>query len=200
MHYRLVKRQLAVDQSAEQLYSIMFKYSFLEDQRFLEAFDLKRALLMPNMPLPEVTWDSVLQFVNDNPDKWAGKNLFTSPYVFFHNEAQMITEVNSFVKELHSKYYPSFKDPKVVTCQLFGSTKLEEGQVIHKHEDRENNIFWQGKGKSRWRLYKSLDDTQPFMDVVLEESDMLFIPGGTYHYVEPITPRFGFAILFGDRI
>lgn len=177
----------------------MTTYGFLDDPVFLTSFKNKQALFMPNMPMPEIKWQEVLQFVNDNPNKYVGKKLFTSPYVFFHNEAQIISGVNSFVKEIHSRFYTDSQDGKVVTCQLFGSTKLEDGQIIHKHEDRENNLFWQGKGKSRWRLYKSFDDNNPFMDVFLEEGDLLFIPGGTYHYVEPITPRFGFAILFGEK-
>jgi cupin superfamily acireductone dioxygenase involved in methionine salvage len=174
-------------------------FEFLNSPKFVNAINSKQATLFINPGLPEVTWQEVLQFVNDYEDKRTGKTLLPSPYAFFHNEAQIISSVNSFVKEVHSRYTPCFKDTKVVTCQLFGSTKLEDGQIIHKHEDRENNLFWQGRGRSRWRLYDSEDNPQPFMDIVLEDGDLLFVPGGTYHYVEPLTPRFGFAILFGDK-
>ena len=168
---------------------------------FLSAFNNNKATFFPNVRMPEITWDDVLQFTNDYPEKRVGKRLLTSPHAFFHDEAQIITPVNSFVKQVHARFKPCFKDPIVVTCQLFGCTKIEnEGQVIHKHEDRENNIFWQGKGKSRWRLYEQESSTQPFMDIFMEEGDLLYIPGGIWHYVEPITPRFGFAILFGDKI
>lgn len=172
----------------------------LDSERFLDAYNNKKAALFTNVKMPEVTWEDVLQFVNDYEDKRTGKKILPSPHAFFHDEAQIIASVNSFVKEVHARFYPDTQDGKVVTCQLFGSTRLEEGQVIHKHEDRENNIFWQGKGKSRWRLYYNQDDVNPFMDVFLEEGDLLYVPGGTYHYVEPVTPRFGFAILFGEKI
>ena len=174
-------------------------FEFLDSPEFINAVDSKQATLFINPGLPEVKWQDVLQFVNDYEVKRTGKNLLPSPFAFFHDEAQIIVSVNSFVKEVHARYFPCFKDPKVVTCQLFGSTKLEEGQVIHRHEDRENNLFWQGDGRSRWRLYDSEINEQPFMDVILEKGDLLFVPGGTYHYVEPLTPRFGFAILFGDK-
>lgn len=178
----------------------MPNFDFLDSEQFIYAYNNKIATFFPNMDMPEITWDNVLEFINKHPEKRIGKKLLTSPYAFFHDEAQIITPVNSFVKQVHSKFFPCFKDPHVVTCQLFGSTMIEEtGQIIHKHEDRENNIFWQGKGKSRWRLYDSLENSQPFMDIILEEKDLLFVPGGTYHYVEPIGPRFGFAILFGER-
>lgn len=178
----------------------MNRFDFLDNYPFISAYNNKQALFMPNMNMPEITWDDVLQFTNDYPEKRVGKKLLSSPYAFFHDEAQIITKVNSFVKQVHTRFFPCFYDPKVVTCQLFGSTKLEDsGQIIHKHEDRENNIHWQGKGKTRWRLYSSLENEQPFMDIIMEEGDLLYIPGGTYHYVEPITPRFGFAILFGEK-
>jgi cupin superfamily acireductone dioxygenase involved in methionine salvage len=173
-------------------------FSFLDEEPFLAAVRNRKATLFLGMDMPEVTWDEVLQFVNDYDEKRRGKKLLSSPYAFFHDEAQVIAKVNSFVKQVHKRYQPCYEDPDVVTCQLFGSTKLEEGQMIHKHEDRENNLFWQGKGKSRWRLYGSFENEQPFMDVILEERDLLYIPGGTVHIVEPITPRFGFAVLFGD--
>ena len=173
-------------------------FDFLDGNKFRNAVNNKQAAIFLNMPLPEITWESVLQFVNDHPEKRTGKKKIVSEHAFFHDEAQIITNVNYLVREIHSRFYPSFKDPQVVTCQLFGSTKLENGQTIGRHEDRENNLFWQGKGKSRWRLYKSEDAEQPFIDIILQENDLIYIPGGTYHYVEPITPRFGFAILFGD--
>ena len=174
-------------------------FDFLDSPRLKDAIENKKHALFINPGLPDVSWQDVLQFTNDYPEKRRGKKILPSPYAFFYDEAQIISSVNSFVKEVHSRYYPCFKDPTVVTCQLFGSTRLEDGQVIHKHEDRENNLFWQGKGKSRWRLYDSIENEQPFLDVILEDGDVLFIPGGTYHIVEPITPRFGFAILFGDK-
>lgn len=178
-----------------------FDFNFLDQDNFLNAYNNKIATLFPKISMPEVTWDEVLQFVNDYEHKKTGKKILPNPYALFYDEAQIISSVNLFVKEVHSRFYPCFKDPKVVTCQLFGSLKLEDsGQVIGKHEDRENNIHWQCKGKTRWRLYDSVENDQPFMDVLLEEGDLLYIPGGTYHYVEPITPRFGFAILFGDKV
>jgi cupin superfamily acireductone dioxygenase involved in methionine salvage len=175
-------------------------FDFLDSEKFKNAYNKQITTFFPQMPMPEVTWDDVLQFTNDNDEKRTGKKMLSSQYSFFHNEAQIISSVNSFVKQVHSRFSLCFKDQKVVTCQLFGCTKIENsGQIIYKHEDRENNIYWQGKGKTRWRLYDSLENEQPFMDIVLEEKDILYVPGGTYHYVEPITPRFGFSILFGDR-
>jgi len=174
-------------------------FEFLDSEKLNNAYLNKKATLFIKPGMPDVTWQDVLQFTNDYENKRIGKKLLPNPYAFFHNEAQIISSVNLFVKEVHARYYPCFKDGEVLTCQLFGSTKLEDGQIIHKHEDRENNLFWQGRGKSRWRLYYSENDLMPFMDVILEDGDVLYVPGGTYHIVEPITPRFGFAVLFGDK-
>lgn len=175
-------------------------FEFLDSQKLNDAVNNKKATLFIKPGMPEVTWQDVLQFVNDYDDKRVGKKMLPSPYAFFHNEAQIISSVNTFVKEVYSRYYPCFEYDEIMTCQLFGSTKLEDGQMIYKHQDKENNLFWQGRGKSRWRLYDSHDNNQPFMDVILEDGDVLYIPAETYHLVEPITPRFGFAILFGDKI
>lgn len=177
-------------------------YSFLDEDKLNNAILNKQVTVFHDMPLPKIAWEDVLQFVNDHPEKRTGKKLLASPYSFFHNEAQIITKVNNFVKHLHSKFYASSLEEKVVTCQLFGIIKIDSEieQNIHRHQDLENNLFWQGKGKTRWRFYKTSESDRPFIDIILEENDLVYVPGGTYHYVESITPRFGFAILFGDRI
>lgn len=172
-------------------------FEFLDSKKFNDAYDNKEATLFIKPGMPEITWQEVLQFTNDHQNKKVNK--LRSPYAFFHNEAQIISKVNLFAKEVHSRFYPCFADDIVLTCQLFGSTILEGGQTFDKHEDRENNLFWQGRGKSRWRLYDTEENPKPFMDVIIEDGDVLYIPGGTYHIVEPITPRFAFATLFGDR-
>ena len=44
-------------------------------------------------------------------------------------------------------------------------------------------------------LFRS-ETEKPYMDIIVEEGDVLFIPSNTIHYVEPETPRACVAILF----
>lgn len=172
---------------------------FLDSKELLNSYNNKVVKLFNNVTMPNICWDEVLNFVALNRSKRVGKNMITSDYGFFYNGAQRISKVNSFVQEVHSRFGLGTDDDEVITCQLFGTTIVEEGSSLLKHSDAENNIFWQGKGKSRWRLYSSEEHEKPFMDIILEEGNLLYIPAHTVHLVESIGPRFGFATLFGER-
>lgn len=174
-------------------------FNFLDEQKFLNAYENKIPTLFQNAKLPKISWEEVLDFININQQERTGQKILPEPYCFCYNQAQRIPKVNSIVKQIHSNFELVTIDPKVITCQLFITTIAKEGSVLNKHSDIENNLYWQGKGKTRWRLYSTIENEKPFMDVILEENDMLYIPGSTVHKVDPLSARFSFAILFGNK-
>ena len=173
--------------------------NFLKSKNFINAYKDSQACLFTNIDMPDVSWDEVLNFVNTYKLERIGKDIVPSPHAFLYNQAQRISSVNKFVKEVYARFNLVDDNDVVLTCQLLGTTIVENGTFVGKHQDIENNIFWQGEGKSRWRLYDSMENNKPFLDVVLEKNDLLYVPSNTVHEVDPIGPRFGFAILFGER-
>ena len=66
-----------------------FDFNFLDQDNFLNAYNNKVATLFPKISMPEVTWDEVLQFVNDYENKKTGKKILPNPYALFYDEAQI---------------------------------------------------------------------------------------------------------------
>ena len=134
------------------------------------------------------------------PDKRVNRKLIPSENAFFYNDAQIIPKVNSVVQQFHTRFSLGNEDPVVLVSQLFATIIPGEGTMIPRHQDPENNLFWQGKGRTRWTLYTDYNTTQPYMDIILEEGDAIYVPKNTIHHVEPLGARFSIAILFDNML
>lgn len=174
----------------------MNNFDFLDNEDFLNALEKQKVKLFVKPGMPLVSWDEILQFVSDHKSERVGYKILPNDFAFFYNRAERIDKINIFVKEVHRRFRLNHTDKNTLTCQLFGTTIVEKGTSLEKHHDSENNLFWQCKGKSRWMLFDSYETDKPYMDIIVEEGDVLFIPSNTIHYVEPETPRACVAILF----
>ena len=174
----------------------MTNFNYLDSDDFKNALSEQKVKLFINPGMPNITWDEILEFVNNHKQERVGWKILPSSQAFFYNRAERIKTVNEFVRVVHSKFKLNHEDKNTLTCQLFGTILVEEGTALEKHEDSENNLFWQCKGRSRWMIFNSYETNKPDMDIIVEEGDVLFIPSHTIHYVEPETPRACVAILF----
>ena len=88
------------------------------------------------------------------------------------------------------------------SSQLYVNITTEKGTYGTHHNDFENVIFWNIKGKSKWKIYDKsvsldqIDEDKVELEVILEPGDILFCPHSRVHKVEPITPRFGASLAF----
>ena len=91
---------------------------------------------------------------------------------------------------------------------LYVNITTIEGTYGWIHADKENVVFWNVKGRSKWTIYEKTDYVDPDkipegkvdVEVILEPGDVLFCPYDRPHKVEPLTPRFGVSLGFGEMI
>ena len=169
------------------------------DQGVLDKIkSLSKVHLFIEPYLPAVSWDEILEFINIHKSERVGYKILPNDNAFFYNRAERIKSVNEVVREVYNRFELNHTDKNTLTCQLFGSAIVEGDTALEKHHDSEDNLFWQLKGRSRWRTFDNYETDKPTIDIIVEEGDMLFIPSNTIHFVDSEGPRAAVAILF-DR-
>lgn len=169
---------------------------FIYSQEFKDALEKSTPTLFINPGMPEVSWEEILNFINKNYKERLGWEKLPSKFAMFYNRAERMPTVNIFVKKIYSMFKLNHEDPHTVTSQLFGTLLIEDGTNWDPHDDSENNLFWQIQGRSRWKVYSSYDNKKPYMDIIVDKGDVLFVPAHTIHSVIPEEPRACIAILF----
>jgi hypothetical protein len=64
-----------------------------------------------------------------------------------------------------------------------------------RHKDASDVFYTQGAGKTHWIV----EDEGESYEYVLDEGDMLYLPKGTFHTPNPLTPRYGISVGFNTH-
>lgn len=74
---------------------------------------------------------------------------------------------------------------------------------INVHSDPRHSFYWQTKGHSVWRTWKTQPEVDenglnanPELEVVVEEGDIIFVPHGIFHSVYTPVPRTAMSFMY----
>jgi hypothetical protein len=170
-----------------------------------ESKSLQQSFVLKNINFEVPTWDEILNFMD---------------YAFWNYEKLPVPEHYDAFGGIQIKYpyytqIAHIRDmPKVKKFynhfySLLGSVDAEtEGgggmyvDFISKqhtssaHFDGADNFHWQAQGKTLWKIGKVEDFNfvGEVDEIILEQSDMIFLPKGIGHEVEALTPRAGVTL------
>ena len=170
-----------------------------------ESKSLQQSFVLKNINFEVPTWDEILNFMD---------------YAFWNYEKLPVPEHYDAFGGIQIKYpyytqIAHIRDmPKVKKFynhfySLLGSVDAEtEGgggmyvDFISKqhtssaHFDGADNFHWQVQGKTLWKIGKVEDFNfvGEVDEIILEQSDMIFLPKGIGHEVEALTPRAGVTL------
>lgn len=171
----------------------------LISSEFLNAYQSKTPAIFSNVDFLKPSWDQVINLLNedianDNPrGQWYLLNGWKTA------GADRIPEVKQ-VSDTLMKYFDIYRDDQEEypdVAGIFASITTEPNAHGGMHNDKENILFLQAKGSSKWIIFK--DSGQPEYTFILEENDVLFYAGGKDHLVETITPRYALSLSFGNK-
>ena len=185
-------------QLAQQKIANMTFEELLCSKDFLNAFESKTIKVFRNIFFPKPSWDQVIDLLNEDilHDKTRGQWYLLNGWKT--SEADRIPEVAEICNTL-MKYFDIYKDNQdryEDVAGIFASITNEPNSHGGIHKDKENILFLQAKGSSKWTIFK--DSGQPQYSDILNESDIIFYPGGQDHLVETISPRYAISLSFGE--
>jgi hypothetical protein len=161
-----------------------------------------------------VEWDDIFDLLDTDikDGKPCGRNRFENGGYRILNAIRIpvILEANNkLLKFFKPTEYTLEKYPVYIpgrSAELYVNITTSKGTYGTHHYDPENVIFWNIKGKSKWTIYEKsvtvdrIDEDKVEVEVILEPGDVLFCPHSRVHKVEPLTPRFGVSLGFGQMI
>jgi mannose-6-phosphate isomerase-like protein (cupin superfamily) len=95
------------------------------------------------------------------------------------------------LKEIKSDLESIFKKDMAGDLAIINLSKIEK--KLKRHTDERDHIYIQCVGSVTWRIYE--DDSEGYIDHILEPGDMIFVPLGTLHEVFSNSARC--SIIFG---
>jgi ribosomal protein L16 Arg81 hydroxylase len=93
---------------------------------------------------------------------------------FFSDNAKIIPEVKNILNKLNLRL-----------AHLYVNI-TQKGDTYGRHSDTVDVYYWQVQGKTSWEF----DDEK----YILEPGDLIIIPKGVYHNVQPLSPRAGISM------
>ena len=188
----------------------MTTFDIFDNADFRSAFNNATVHVERNVAgLPEIKWDDAFRMLDE--DVKAGNLYGQKRYEnggFRILNAMRVPGIADAQKKLLEIFQESNYQLKVEgrSTHLYMNITTQDGTYWKLHQDTENVIFWNIKGKSRWTIYKAgeyedlenVSDDLIDVDVILEPGDILYCPYGRPHKVEAITPRFGASLGFGE--
>ena len=119
------------------------------------------------------SWDTLLNNFNNSVNN---KNQIKHNCLgfFFSDEAHTIPEVKKMLNNLN-----------LVIAHLYLNI-TENGDTYGRHCDTVDVYHWQVQGRTNWKF----DDVK----YILEPGDLIIIPKGVYHNVQPLSPRAGISM------
>lgn len=138
-----------------------------------------------------------IQYLKEHPEK----------LTLYQNDKKRITLLGmekrsstpSFAKEIVSKLRSTFYKNNISLYSFSGFTQDSKSFEIHK--DKMDVLYLQVIGEINWSIWTSeLNEgniTPEQGSCIFKEKfvpgNWIYIPRGTYHFIEPITPRVGFS-------
>ena len=185
----------------------MPNFDIFDSNEFQSAFKNQTVYVGKNAGAEyNVEWDEVLNLLDQDvkDDIPHGQKRYTNGGFRILN-AMRIPQI--FLA--HNKLLEFFKESEDInfkgrSTHLYVNITTAEGSYGWKHADKENVIFWNIKGRSKWTIYESIyyldrdniPDSKIDVEVILEPGDIIFCPFDRPHKVEPLTPRFGASLGF----
>jgi ribosomal protein L16 Arg81 hydroxylase len=93
---------------------------------------------------------------------------------FFSDNARVMPEVKNILNKLN------------LTLAHLYINITQNGDTYGRHSDTVDVYYWQVQGKTNWQF----DDEK----YILEPGDLIIIPKGIYHNVQPLSPRAGISM------
>jgi hypothetical protein len=187
----------------------MEDFAIFDNQNFQSAFKNQTPYVEKNAGEGyNVEWDDVFALLDiDTKDgKPCGRKRYIDGGFIILNAIRIpaILAANNKLLEIFNpiEYSPEKFKEQIPgrSSQLYVNITTEKGTYGTHHNDFENVIFWNIKGKSKWKIYDKsvsldqIDEDKVELEVILEPGDILFCPHSRVHKVEPITPRFGVSL------
>lgn len=169
----------------------------LSSKDFLDAFESKSVKVFQGIDFPTPSWDQVIELLNEDISKDNPRGQWYLLNGWKTSQADRIPQVAELCETL-MKYFDIYKDSEEEykdVAGIFASITTEPNASGGKHRDKENILFLQAKGSSKWTVFK--DSGQPYNSYVLNEKDVIFYPGGKDHLVETASPRYAISLSFG---
>lgn len=191
----------------------MPNFDIFDSNEFQSAFKNQTVYVAKNAAAEySVEWDQVFNLLDADikAGEPCGKKRLTDGGYRILNALRI-----PIILEANNKLLQFFKPSDVKNdvpgraAHLYINITTIEGSYGVKHIDfNENVIFWNAKGISKWTIYekplhlngKDMPDTEIDVEVILEPGDVLFCPSDRPHKIEPLTPRFGVSLGFGQMI
>lgn len=172
----------------------------LNSKEFLNAYYEKYPKVFKNISFPRFTWDQCFEIFdedikNGNPH---GQRYLVDGWRSYNGVR--IPEVKEIIDILCKKFNKYTNEDGTIAdvAMIYGSWSTHKKAYGPEHQDPENVIFLQVKGRSKWTIYN--DDRSIILSQELDENDMIYCPGKTQHAVESLTPRYSLSIGFGEII
>lgn len=153
---------------------------FLQDKKFAEQKKLNRHYFVKNIDYDLPSWEDVLKsFDRCIRDNKKLKILDKLGFVFF--EAEKINHVNRLKYDIETHYNRECS----AHCYM---SLLSESATFGRHNDESDVFFWQILGRSKWYV-----EDQKVCEYELYPNDLIYIPRGVVHEVNPLEPRVGIS-------
>lgn len=170
-----------------------------ESKALQQAFVLKKI----NFEVP--TWEEIINFMDyafwnyedlDAPEHYAvfGGLQIRYPY---YTQISNIKDMPK-VRKFYNNFYDILGSPDAETEGGGGMYVdfISKQHTSSPHFDGADNFHWQVQGKTSWKLGKveNFNFVGEVDEIILEQSDMIFLPKGIGHEVEALTPRAGVTL------
>jgi hypothetical protein len=168
------------------------------NEKFLEKVKNKEAVIGYTDPDWKYDMYDFMTYMNSHPEEcksWEPKNRKLSLYKM-EQRSSTPDFAKDIIKSLRKTFYKNH-----ISCYAFcGFTEYSKSFKIHK--DKMDVFYLQVIGDVQWSLWNShIGDAVNIKrnqgECYLKENffpgKWIWVPRGTYHLVEPITPRVGFS-------
>ena len=114
------------------------------------------------------------------------ENMWASGYSFIIETPYVSDAVKGIVRSIEAANH--------VSCDAHVYMGKANSHSFEPHDDNAHNLIVQCAGITLWRVWT--DGYEPFIDVVMEPGDAIFIPKGTTHQAQPLSDRMSVSFPF----
>lgn len=172
------------------------------DEKFFQAVRKKRHYPFKNSDVTkgaeEFDWDSFMKLLDSHPEE--ALNLRKDKLGFVLTKLEQRSSTPYFIKNIIDELKNTF--PKnSITAHFFGGF-TNKSKSFDIHRDKMDVLYLQVLGSIEWSVWDEKKD--PGIDILKSKNDgtkrfsqrfvcgnMIWIPRGTFHLVEPYTSRVG---------
>ena len=138
----------------------------------------------------ETSWEEAVAHVNNIANEEQFKKLGDFYTIgMLSDDSVDIKNLKPLIQKIENFY----QDSVVGICTFTNFATSDSPIVIHK--DGWNSCFWQGVGKTEWKIYDS-PLSEIYESFIVDSGEFLYIPQGVYHTVVAKEPRFSISFQF----